>query len=81
MSMVCPECGVKAKCKDSRPSGEGVRRRYVCFSCDVRWTTFESIVEGVRPGIWATTAMRQKLVREVIPNIDVLRNAMIELSK
>lgn len=49
MSMLCP-CGKKAACLDSRPSGEGTRRRYECKSCGIRWTTFEFVVEDSAVG-------------------------------
>lgn len=38
----CPNCGKKtSKAKESRKVFDGVRRRYSCFSCDHRYTTYE----------------------------------------
>lgn len=38
----CPSCGGHtSKVKESRKVFDGVRRRYVCLSCNYRYTTFE----------------------------------------
>jgi hypothetical protein len=38
----CPLCGeLKAKVKESRKIFEGTRRRYSCFGCDHKYTTYE----------------------------------------
>lgn len=48
----CPACGEqKSKVKESRKVFEGVRRRYVCLSCDYKYTTYEvdsSVYEELR---------------------------------
>lgn len=43
--MVCPACGGKTVCADSREVPENRRRRrYRCVTCPVRFTTLEEIV-------------------------------------
>ena len=43
--MNCPKCGsTQTGVTDSRPSGEGRRRRYECFDCKYRFTTKEIYV-------------------------------------
>ena len=38
----CPACKLTTcKVKESRPVFEGTRRRYACFSCGYRFTTYE----------------------------------------
>jgi transcriptional repressor NrdR len=41
--MNCPFCGGSTQVKDSRPSGDDVRRRRECKECERRFTTFESV--------------------------------------
>jgi transcriptional regulator NrdR family protein len=42
--MKCPACKEDAPCKDSRPMGDGRRRRYVCY-CGTRFTTYEMVTD------------------------------------
>jgi len=43
----CPLCGeLKAKVKESRKIFEGTRRRYSCFGCDHKYTTYEITSEA-----------------------------------
>jgi len=42
--MRCPYCGeLKSRVIDSRPMGDGVRRRRKCANCGARFTTYERI--------------------------------------
>jgi hypothetical protein len=41
MSQNCRKCGSPSSVKDSRPSGQDIRRRRQCHACGHRWTTFE----------------------------------------
>ena len=43
MSKLCPTCKQKAKCIDSRNSGETTNRRYHC-ECGTKFTTCELMV-------------------------------------
>lgn len=44
MSLDCPACESKAKCVNSRPSGDGtVNRRYHC-ACGSKFTSVEVII-------------------------------------
>lgn len=49
MSIRCPSCGVATLqyVRDSRPSGEAIRRRRECADCGERFTTMELNVERV----------------------------------
>lgn len=40
--MMCPRCGsVQTNVDDSRSTGETVRRRRNCMTCEHRWSTLE----------------------------------------
>ena len=39
--MICPSCSSKAYVIDSREDDDVRRRRYVCESCDLRFSTYE----------------------------------------
>ena len=42
--MNCPYCGYdNSKVIDSRDTGDGIRRRRQCLSCDARFTTYERL--------------------------------------
>ncbi len=41
----CPHCGAsESRVIDTRSSGERIRRRRECFSCEERFTTYERVV-------------------------------------
>jgi transcriptional regulator NrdR family protein len=47
MSMVCPMCGQKAKCKDTRMKEGFTYRRYQCLTdLHHRWSTIEVMVQA-----------------------------------
>ncbi len=76
LSMRCPQCGGPSNVVDSRPSGGSLRRRRVCRSCDLRFTTFEQI-EGDRlepSDKAALTAIRNRLL-EITIDIAALMEA------
>lgn len=39
--IICPACGGDTQVVDSRPSGQGIRRRRRCIACGERVTTHE----------------------------------------
>lgn len=42
--MKCPYCGeMESRVIDSRPVGDGIRRRRKCSSCSARFTTYEQV--------------------------------------
>jgi transcriptional regulator NrdR family protein len=43
----CPRCKRKCLAVDSRDDGMTVRRRRQCVHCELRWTTYESPVNGM----------------------------------
>jgi len=45
--MRCPYCGeLETRVVDSRPVGDGIRRRRKCSSCGARFTTYERVQQG-----------------------------------
>lgn len=47
--MKCPYCGSdKSRVIDTRESGEGIRRRRVCTSCQQRFTTYEQVSTAIQ---------------------------------
>ena len=43
IGIACPHCGnAEQQVRDSRPSGDAIRRRRLCLTCGLRFTTFES---------------------------------------
>lgn len=56
MSIRCPSCGVATLqyVRDSRPSGDAIRRRRECADCGERFTTMELNVERVTELMQAT---------------------------
>lgn len=63
MSMNC-ECGLRAKCTDSRMIKPGVRRRYTC-ACGSKFSTLETLFEyapGCPPKFW--TGDKEKILRD-----------------
>ncbi len=45
--MRCPYCGeLETRVIDSRPVGDGIRRRRKCSSCGARFTTYERVQQG-----------------------------------
>jgi hypothetical protein len=45
----CPTCNGETSVRDSRPSGNMVRRRRLCAECGHRFSTFEAFVEEHEP--------------------------------
>jgi transcriptional regulator NrdR family protein len=50
--MICPNCGIKLKCVESRARGvDGTYRRYACPKCDRRFTSMEHLAGAIEePG-------------------------------
>jgi len=45
--MQCPYCGeLETRVIDSRPVGDGIRRRRKCSGCGARFTTYERVQQG-----------------------------------
>jgi len=45
--MRCPYCGeLETRVVDSRPVGDGIRRRRKCSGCGARFTTYERVQQG-----------------------------------
>ena len=38
---ICPNCGDRGDCLESRVEKFGRRRRYQCLDCNWRWTSYE----------------------------------------
>jgi len=46
--MKCPHCGHdQSRVLDTRESGDGIRRRRLCATCDARFTTYEQVSTAV----------------------------------
>lgn len=46
--MQCPHCGhADSRVVDTRPAGDGIRRRRECLACRRRFTTYEQISEAL----------------------------------
>ena len=41
--MIHPACGIDARVIETRGVGEQIRRRYLCATCNVRFSTHERI--------------------------------------
>lgn len=61
MSQKCA-CGGRGKCKETRNVRAGVRRRYECLQCKVRWNTLE--VPASRGAGHSTRTARDAAVAE-----------------
>lgn len=74
--MKCPECGRdQAYCIDSRPIQAGRRRRYRCYCCDYRFTTYE-YEDGMLDKI-IRAEVETETKRKVIQNImEFLKNEL-----
>ena len=45
--MICPKCGsYQTRCTDSRPERDMVRRRRLCQSCGLRFSSIELTIEA-----------------------------------
>lgn len=58
--MNCPNCDNKLKLLDTRPTNDELvrRRRYQCFNCGKRFTTYEIFKEDIKDKTVALVAQR-----------------------
>lgn len=69
-NLICEECGSEEnRVTDSRPYGDGIRRRRQCTNCGHRWTTWESTQRPnamIREEITDTCSFAANSIRNVI---------------
>lgn len=70
--LTCPNCaGQDLAVKDSRPSGDMIRRRRLCAKCGQRFTTFEMVAgflgTAESPPLLAYRAMKLREKMDRIP--------------
>lgn len=64
--MGCPNCGKdEAYVIDSRPTDLGRRRRYRCYACDHRFSTYEASVDDLLDYYLHDKRFAEKVRREV----------------
>lgn len=75
--MKCPKCHLGTAVVDSRPTGETIRRRRRCITCDYRFSTFEVPVEEVQD---LDAAKKMNEIREALQRVQVFVGSTIRLT-
>ena len=75
--MICPNCGSDNNgCKDSRQLRESRRRRYQCFNCGDRFTTFERCETDAQREEKRTEARLRRLQKQLQELMDEVRELL-----
>lgn len=65
----CPYCGKDSRVTDSRKSGDGIRRRRECLSCERRFTTYERLEQPEIRVVKRTNRPSERFEREKLRRV------------